>query len=161
MSLEMDPLAESAEQAVAPVIKEVTVALDRERAFMLFTQRVAEWWPLATHSVEGEAAVACVLEERVGGRFYEVGPDGREHTWGTLLEWDPPAGFSMTWHAGRDGSTAQRLEVAFESTERGTLVRLVHTGWERLADGGREERDDYDSGWDYVLGFFSRASRDS
>ncbi|CAN5643813.1 hypothetical protein BH23CHL6_BH23CHL6_11110 [soil metagenome] len=40
--------------------------------------------------------------------------------------------------------------------ERGaeTVVRLVHTGWERLADGGVAERLAYDSGWDLVLGCF-------
>lgn len=143
---------------VAPVVKEVTVPLDRQRAFTLFTRRIAEWWPLATHSVEGDEAVACVFEERVGGRLYERARDGSEHTWGTVLEWDPPAGFSMTWHPGRDASSAQQLRVSFIEADDRTLVRLVHSGWERLADGGTAERANYDLGWDYVLGFFTRAA---
>ncbi len=160
MSLGMDQVAEPSQSVVAPVVKEITVALDRERAFVLFTRRVAEWWPLATHSVEGAQAVGCVFEGRVGGRFYEVGPERREHTWGTIVEWDPPVAFGMTWHPGRDASTAQHLAVTFESTERGTVVRLVHTGWERLATEGREEREAYETGWDYVLGFLVRAAAD-
>ena len=158
MSVELDAAEQPVGRSVAPVVKQVTVALDRQRAFALFTARVAEWWPLATHSVAGENALACAFEERVGGRLIETARDGTEHAWGTILEWDPPAGFAMTWHPGREASTGQHLEVTFAATERGTLVRLVHSGWERLADGGAAERDGYERGWDYVLGFFTRSA---
>lgn len=157
MSVEIDDVGGSAPPTLAPVVKELSVALDRERAFALFTSRVAEWWPLASHSVAGADAVACTFEERVGGRLYESARDGTQHTWGTIIEWQPPARLAMTWHPGRDGDTAQLLEVDFVSDERGTVIRLVHTGWERMPDGGAAERAAYETGWDYVLGFFTAA----
>lgn len=147
----------AARGSLAPVIKEVRVPLSPERAFALFTTEVGGWWPLKTHSVEGDAAAGCAFEERVGGRLYEYTADGTQHTWGTLLGWDPPRGFAMSWHPGRAPDTAQRLEVAFVGDSDGTTVTLVHTGWERLGTDARRERHDYDSGWDYVLGFFTEA----
>jgi hypothetical protein len=141
---------------IAPVVKEVTVALSPEGAFALFASRIGEWWPLATHSVEGERAQGCAFEERVGGRLYEFTADGVEHTWGTVISWDPPRGLAVSWHPGRSPDSEQHLEITFTGGERGTTIRLVHTGWERLGAEGRSERDSYDSGWDYVLGFFTR-----
>ena len=36
------------------VVKTVTVPLPPEAAFSLFTDRIAEWWPLHTHSVAAD-----------------------------------------------------------------------------------------------------------
>jgi uncharacterized protein YndB with AHSA1/START domain len=144
--------------AIEPVVKEVTVPLPIERAWRLFTADAASWWPLATHSVGGDDAVACAFEPHVGGRLFETARDGTQHTWGTLLAWEPPTRFAMTWHPGRTPSTEQHLEVTFAATPAGTVVRLVHTGWERLGTGGQAERDSYGRGWDYVLGFFVKAA---
>ncbi len=151
--------APAAEQPIEPVVKEVTVPLDPSAAWELFTDRAASWWPLATHSVGGEGAVTCMFEPRVGGRLYETVRDGTQHIWGTILDWQPPTHFAMTWHPGRTPSTEQRLEAWFTpSGDGGTTVRLVHTGWERLGTAGRAERDSYGSGWDYVLNFFVEAA---
>ena len=138
-------------EAIAPVVKEVTVPLELARAWDLFTTRVTEWWPLRTHSVAGDDAVLCAFEARVGGRFYERAADGTESTWGTILAWNPPARLALTWHAGRTPATQQHLEVTFAAHGAGTLVRLVHSGWQQLGAEGRPERDDYDTGWDHVL----------
>jgi len=131
------------------------VPLAPARAWDLLTARVAEWWPLRTHSVAGDEATLCAMEPRAGGRFFERAADGTESTWGTILEWDPPTRLAMTWHPGRTPSTQQHLEVSLEASGGGTLVRLVHSGWERLGDSGQPERDDYDTGWDLVLGQFT------
>lgn len=153
MSVQMEPSAEP----IAPLVKEVLVPLGPERAFELFTARIAEWWPLRTHSVAGELAALCAFEPHVGGRLYERAADGTESTWGTVLEWRPPTHLAVTWHPGRTPATEQQLRVSFVARGSGTVVRLVHTGWERLGAIGSTERDDYDTGWDYVLGFFTRA----
>ncbi|HEY7600498.1 MAG TPA: SRPBCC domain-containing protein [Candidatus Limnocylindrales bacterium] len=145
---------------IAPVVKEVTVPLPVERAWQLFTAEAASWWPLRTHSVAGDDAIGCTFQAYVGGRLYETARDGTEHTWGTLLEWQPPLRFAMTWHPGRTPSTEQHLEVTFTPADdgRSTTVRLVHTGWEKLGKAGPDERDSYLRGWDYVLGFFTAAA---
>lgn len=144
-------------QLIAPVVKEVTVPLSQARAFELFTAAITSWWPLRTHSVAGDDAVLCAFEPHVGGRLYERAADGTESTWGTVLHWEPPALLALTWHPGRMPSTEQHLEVTFEAVDGRTVVRLIHSGWERLGDAGRMERDGYETGWDYVLGFFTRA----
>ena len=145
---------------IAPVVKEVTVPLPVARAWDLFTSDVASWWPLANHSVAGDDAVGCAFEGYVGGRLYETARDGTEHTWGTLLEWQPPTRLVFTWHPGRTPDSAQHVEVTFTPAGDGRVstVRLTHTGWHKLDKVGADERDRYDRGWDYVLGFFSEAA---
>ncbi len=143
---------------IEPVVKELIVPLAVERAFALFTDGIAGWWPLATHSVAGEKAVGCRFEPRVGGRLLETAADGSEHAWGTVLAWQPPARVVLTWHPGRAPDTAQELEISFRAEGDGTRLRLVHTGWERLADAAPRERADYDSGWDFVLGRYVSAA---
>lgn len=143
-----------AETAIEPVVKEVSVPLPVERAFSLFTEGVAGWWPLRIHAVEGAKAVGCRFEPYVGGRSFETAADGSEHVWGTLLSWEPPTRMVMTWHPGRPAETAQEVSISFSPEAGGARLRLVHTGWERLAEVAPEERNDYDSGWDYVLGLY-------
>jgi uncharacterized protein YndB with AHSA1/START domain len=43
------------------------------------------------------------------------------------------------------------VEVTFASDGDGTLVTLVHSGWERLTEERRAGRVDYDNGWPRVL----------
>jgi uncharacterized protein YndB with AHSA1/START domain len=94
------------------------------------------------------------LEPRIDGRLYETAPDGTEHLWGTVTEWDPPRRVSFTWHPGRAVDTRQEVAVTFRPAGTGCLVDLVHTGWERLGEKGAETRAGYDSGWDLVLARF-------
>ncbi|HUG48872.1 MAG TPA: SRPBCC family protein [Candidatus Limnocylindria bacterium] len=152
--------AERPAATLAPIVKEISVLLPIERAFALFTEGIAGWWPLATHSVARQDAVGCRFEAHAGGRLIEVARDGTEHVWGTLLAWEPPGRLLMTWHPGRGPEIAQELEVTFSPDGAGTRVRLAHTGWERLAEVAPDERRSYDSGWDYVLGLYAeRAER--
>ena len=145
-----------AAEPLPALVKTVEVELPPDDAFRLFTDRVATWWPLRTHSVGGDDATLCVIEGWVGGRFYERVRDGAEHVWGRILAWEPSSRLVMTWHPGRDTGTAQEVEVRFEPSARGTLVTLEHRGWDRRGtpDVAEESRTDYDTGWDLVLGRF-------
>ena len=78
------------------VRREVTVAGTPQRAFDLFTKRMAEWWP-AEHHLAASPVVAMTVEPRVGGRLYDTCEDGSESAWGQVTEWDPPAGFTFAW----------------------------------------------------------------
>jgi uncharacterized protein YndB with AHSA1/START domain len=82
---------------------------------------------------------------------YERSTDGAETTWGTVLAWDPPHRFVMSWHPGREPSTAQELEVAFEPSDGGTRVTVIHTGWEKLGEEGATMQANYSQGWVLVL----------
>lgn len=139
------------------VRKEITVSSPPERVFRVYTEDVATWWPIHTHSVGQERVQTLVLERRVGGRVYERLDDGTEHDWGEITVWDPPELLSMTWHPGRGPETAQQVEVRFLAEGEGTRVELEHRGWEQLGESAAGTRDSYDSGWDTVLQRFREA----
>ena len=132
--------------------KTLEVAAAPERAFTLFTEGMAEWWPIRTHSVGEDRVETVVFESGVGGRIYERTLDGDEHVWGTVTAWEPPGRVVFTWHPGRGPDTEQEVEVRFEPSGSGTRVELVHTGWERLGDRAGAVHDHYDGGWDLVVG---------
>ena len=147
-------MGEGATMTQEPLVKTVEVPLDPGAAFELFTEGIARWWPLRTHSVGEDRAAAVVFESGVGGRIYETVDDGAEHEWGRVLEWDPPARVLYTWYPGRDETTAQKIEVTFIASGGGTQVQLVHTGWETLGDLAAAQRTNYDTGWDFTLGHY-------
>ncbi|HET9332465.1 MAG TPA: SRPBCC family protein [Gemmatimonadota bacterium] len=148
-------MPETKSDRIAPVRKSVTVPIWPEAAFRRFTEGIAGWWPLATHSVSESAEASCAIEGRVAGRILETAPDGAEHVWGTVTAWEPPGRLAFTWHPGRPEDTRQEVEVTFRAAGEGTRVELVHTGWERLGERASETRARYDAGWDLVLGRYA------
>lgn len=146
--------ANKPESVLPPVEKSLQVSLPVKAAFNLFTHGLTTWWPLATHSTGQAEAESCHVEEHEGGRVYEIQKDGTEAPWGTVLAWEPPHRFMMSWHPGRDENTAQELEVRFETEGEGTRLELIHRGWEILGDEAKVTREGYVSGWDIVLGHY-------
>jgi len=134
---------------IPPLVKEVVVGCPVADAFAEFTAGVRQWWPLATHSVGGVESPDLVLDEH---GFVETLPDGTPSRWGDVLTWEPPSRLAMTWHPGQDADPHTRIDVTFEEAPGGTLVRLVHSGWESLGLPGVESLGDYEQGWDVVLG---------
>jgi uncharacterized protein YndB with AHSA1/START domain len=135
----------------APVRKTVTVPVTPQRAFELFTARIGEWWPLATHSVGGDQAVGVVFGEGAGGSIVESLADGTTSVWGTVTRWDPPHGVAFTWHAGTPAAEATSVEVTFIPGEPGhTVVELVHSGWDNRPEGAAA-RAGYETGWEPVI----------
>jgi uncharacterized protein YndB with AHSA1/START domain len=133
------------------VRKSIVVDAPVEQAFRVFTDEMATWWPVETHSVSRERAETAVLEGGVGGRLYERTADGDEILWGEVTVWEPPHRLSYTWHPGRGAETAQEVEMRFVPEGRRTRVELEHRGWERLGDEAAEIIASYDTGWDLVL----------
>jgi DNA-binding transcriptional ArsR family regulator len=143
---------------IAPIVKTRTVPCDAVTAFALFTDRIADWWPVATHSIAGDAVRDIRVEGRVGGRVVEVVADGTEHSWADVLAWDPPHRFVLSWHPNPAPIAASRLEVRFRAVAGGTEVTLEHSGWEEFGTDGPALRDGYETGWDVVLEPFERAA---
>lgn len=114
-----------------PVRQSTTVGATRDRTFRAFTRRLGDWWPLDPFSYGGAAMIATVMvDERVGGEVVERWHDGTTRAWGTLLTWDPPSGFSMTWNVT---GVPTEVELRFLEIEGGlTRVDLEHRGWDRL-----------------------------
>lgn len=133
------------------VRKTVTVDCAVEEAFRVFTADAISWWPLETHSIH-ETVSEIVFEQQVGGDVYEISTSGEKGYWATVLEWDPPSRLVLAWNILRADDSPTEVEIRFLTEGEGTRVELEHRGWERLGEGGTPKRDNYDTGWDFVLG---------
>lgn len=133
---------------VQPVTKTLELACPPEKAFRTFTDDIAAWWPMETHSVHGAGGRPIFTADRV----YELSADGAEVDWGRVLVWDPPRRLVTTWHPGTPPDRATELELVFEDAGAGrTRLRLIHRGWDALGERAQAVRDSYESGWDEVL----------
>jgi uncharacterized protein YndB with AHSA1/START domain len=148
--------------AIEPVRRGVRIGVPVERAFAVFTERISEWWPVATHSRSAmeetgpPRAVGALIEPRAGGRMVELRADGSEAPWGTVSVWDPPHRVTIAWRPNDEDHEPTEVDVTFTPDGDGTRVELVHSGWERLgAVRGREARESYDTGWETVIADFA------
>jgi uncharacterized protein YndB with AHSA1/START domain len=126
---------------IAPVRRSILVQAPPERAFRVFTEGFATWWPASHSIVEGGYGTA-IIEPAEGGRWYERGKTGAECDWGRVLAYEPPARLLLSWQLDGefeldpDESKASRVEVTFAPEGDGTRVELVHGGFERRGEGG-------------------------
>jgi uncharacterized protein YndB with AHSA1/START domain len=143
----------TAQQTTAPVVRAVTVGRSQEDAFRVFTERIADWWPLDRHGVyEGDTA-GVFFED---GEVVERSTSGESSVWAEVTEWEPPYRLAMTWHPGADPAESTIVEVDFRADgPEQTRVELVHHGWERLSERAAESRAAYDGGWTGVLGAYA------
>jgi DNA-binding transcriptional ArsR family regulator len=136
---------------IAPVIKTIVVPLPPDRAFDLFFEKLASWWPLTTHSVFETAAADVTVEPREGGHIVEQAADGRRSEWGQFTIWDRPRRAVFTWHPGYDAASATEVEVRFSPEGELTRVDLEHRGWSALGDRAEATRAGYETGWNHVF----------
>jgi uncharacterized protein YndB with AHSA1/START domain len=139
--------------AIEPVRRSVVVRRPAAEAFALFTDRLDTWWPLHTHSIaadtfDGRVTVESItFEKRVGGRVLERMSDGTEAAWGTILQWQPPTRFTMSWKPTLVDGPSTEVELVFTPVgEDSTRIDLEHRGWELLGDDALK-RNGYDEGW--------------
>jgi uncharacterized protein YndB with AHSA1/START domain len=139
------------------ITKQIRVDADPETAFDVFTGRIGDWWPLEHYSVFGREATVAFE----GDRIVERSPTGEETVWGEVLDFEVAGRVRFTWHPGRKASDDEptEVEVSFASDGDGTLVTLVHSGWERLSEERRAGRVDYDNGWPLVLERYAALSK--
>ena len=135
------------------VRKSVTVVCSPAEAFRLFTEGLETWWPFDTHCPGDKRPEEFFFEGRVGGRvFHRAG--GAEYEWATVTTWDPPQRFVVDWHV-TPGRPSTELEVRFVPEGEGTRVELEHRGWGDYGDEAAKAREEYDRGWDFVLGRYA------
>lgn len=140
---------------IAPVEKTLSLKASPARAFAHFTGNIAQWWPLAEHSLSHENARDLVFEAKKGGRIYEIDGAGREREWGRVRECDAPHRVVFSWVLEKPAD-ATEIEVTFEDDGNGgTDFKLVHRGWLETKSGA-ERRGMYDGGWMGVLSGFAR-----
>jgi len=144
-----------------PPIRQATMVRSNvEHTFEVFVDRLDQWWPLRTHSQGQERVTGVTVERRAGGRVYETWDDGETRTWGTLLAWDPPTRFVLTWDIIEPRVT--EVELTFRALAPSlTRVQVEHRGWEKLTDTEiaaiTERREGYSQGWAKILRLFTEA----
>ena len=127
---------------IAPVRKQLVVKAGQSRAFAVFTAEMSRWWP-ATHSILKSPLKECVLEPRVGGRWYAVGEDGSSCQTGYVIAWRPPEELVLAWQINAewqyDPNLVTEVEVKFIAESAGTTrIELEHRHLERMGGKRRE-----------------------
>jgi uncharacterized protein YndB with AHSA1/START domain len=138
----------------------ITVEAPVDRAFSVFTEDMASWWP-PEHHIIGVPLASMVFEPKAGGDVYDVGEDGSRCRWARVLTYEPPTrvviswDISLQWQVEIDPSRTSEVEVRFvPEGDRRTRVELEHRHLERHGDGWEGMRDAVgsDGGWHSVLG---------
>ena len=155
------------EQATsATVRREVTVEAPVERAFSIFTEGMATWWPHEESHNVGPTPADAIMEPFEGGRCYSKAHDGTETDWGKVVAWEPPRRVVFAWlldprfQPETDASRATEVEVRFdEAGDDRTRVELEHRGFERYAEDGDKMREAVGSpgGWGQLLDLYADA----
>jgi uncharacterized protein YndB with AHSA1/START domain len=136
----------------------ITVEAPLDKAFSVFTDDIASWWPPEHHL--GQVA-EMVFEPRVGGHIYDRMSDGSEVRWARVLAYQPPTllvfswDVSPSWQLETDPNRTSEVEVRFVADGPNmTRVDLEHRHIERHGDGWEQLRDAVDSegGWPLGLG---------
>lgn len=143
-------MKEYGKSAIAPVEKTLSLKASPEKAFAHFTDNIAVWWPLATHSLSQAEARTVTFEAKEGGRIYETDVKGRTREWGRVRECDAPHRLVFSWVL-ENPAEATEVEVTFDPDGKGgTNFKLVHRGWLETKSGV-ERREMYTQGWMPVL----------
>ena len=157
-------MAEVAALRRPPVRQSVLVRSSRAHTFETFVGAMGAWWPVNPFSAGKDRVRDITIEQRQGGRVYETWDDGTEIDWGTLLAWQPPERFTMTWTG-----TPAATEVELTFTALGpalTRVTVEHRGWEALTEEqlaadcalpGGYSSGAYSRGWETILACAARA----
>lgn len=140
------------------VRKQIVVEASQARAFRVFTEEHAAWWPYASHHIGEAAAETVIIEPRAGGRWFERGMDGSECDWGKVLVWDPPGRLVLRWQIGAnwkyDAALDTEVEVRFVAMGPAqTRVELEHRRLDGYGATAEQMRGIFDSdgGWNGIL----------
>jgi hypothetical protein len=140
---------------LAPIVRSTVVNVPPDVAFDVYFRRIAEWWPMHTHSVGDHTTTNVTFEQRAGGRIYENSAEG-EVDWGVMLVWEPPVRAVHTWHPGHPVEHATEVEVTFAPHPDGTEVTIEHRAWHRMGDKAARSYANYsgENAWGAILQLF-------
>lgn len=131
------------------IVSEIEIAAPPERVFEALTdpKQVVQWW--------GEKGVyRCTRFEsdlRPRGKWRAAGVDGHGNDFevtGEYLEIDPPRVLACTWKATWTGDVQTTVRWELGATERGTRVRVRHSGLAAHSEIASAYR-----GWPRMLGW--------
>ena len=145
------------------VRKSIVVEAPVSRAFSVFTEQMASWWPPDHHLVDAPLA-EMVFEPYVGGHVYDRGTDGSECRWSRVLAYEPPTrvvfswDINLEWQLETDLERTSEIEIRFISEGEGrTKVELEHRNLDRHGEGWERMRDAVGApgGWGQNLARFA------
>ena len=142
----------------------IIVPADEGTAFRVFTEQIGTWWRRGTHYWnDSERGLRLEFEPRLGGvlreGYDEAGDDALEI--GRITDWVPGEHLAYTWReAGWQDGTSTFVDIHFEPADGGTLVTVVHSGWERVGHGSDGYDRGYEQGWNELLGWYAEAARE-
>jgi uncharacterized protein YndB with AHSA1/START domain len=140
--------------------RRIEVAVAPARAFSVWTQSVALWWPPG-HSMTGEDGARMAFEGTAGGQLVEIAPSGRRAIWGHVLDWDPPGRLAYSFLAGAPAGTATEVEVRFEPLDPGlTRVVVTHRPGTVPAEAWTHTVDRFAVGWAALIPAYTRHLED-
>lgn len=135
--------------------KRITLDCAPVLAFRVFTNDMAKWWPMDTHSVSAGNNVLpakLILECGGCGRIVEIDGNGKAHPWGHFQDFQTPFRVLIAWHVDDTPDHSTYIEVVFGMETNGvTTVVLTHSGWDIFGDDAEKEYSRYDADWDVVF----------
>jgi uncharacterized protein YndB with AHSA1/START domain len=152
----------NAQQTDLTIRRTGVVSATPEKAFEIFTEGIASWWPYDTHSVEGmegedRSPETVVFETGPNGRIYERMTNGKEAHWANVTAWEPPNRVVLAWQVNPDTPGPTEIEMRFEPHGAGTRFHFEHRGWEILGEQAEAAAAQYDGGWVTVLRHYAEA----
>lgn len=154
------------QQAEKTIQRTMTVPLSVERAYTLFTEELASWWP-TEYTWAQDVLETIAIEPGENGRCFERGPHNFECDWGRVLIWEPPNRLMFTWQISPrrepepNPAKASKVEVRFEvEASASTHVQFEHRGLDRHGEGAADYHSALDSpqGWPYILDCYLNAA---
>jgi uncharacterized protein YndB with AHSA1/START domain len=145
----------STQETELVIQKSAVVAASPERAFEVFTEGLATWWPkeYSVQAMDKDAGPpeAIVFETGPKGRIYERMTSGEEAHWANVIAWEPPHRLVLEWKVKPDAIAPTEIEVRFTPEGDGTRVDLEHRGFEALGKDAEEAHTGYSNGWPKVF----------
>ncbi len=145
------------------VRRSLTVGVDRQTAFTLFTDGFGMWWPPSHHVAPGDLDTV-IIEPRANGRWYEKLLGGGEANWGTVIAIEPPSRLLLGWQLNHEWQYDRKVERAstIEITFSSVAAELTQIDFEHrdLANHGREAQAIHDAvnapeGWTFLLSHYT------
>jgi Activator of Hsp90 ATPase homolog 1-like protein len=131
------------------MIKSVSLLLDVDASFELFTTRISDWWPPQNRHFDDPASTFHLLES---GRFFERASDGREVDLGRVIEWERPRRIVLDFYVVTGPDKPTWVEIRFDADTAGTRITVEHRPKPESEDLWDARAPRYERAWDRVLG---------
>ena len=105
-----------------------------ERAFIVFTQHIGDWWrPNALFHTTPRTPGRLAFDD---GRLTETLANGKMFEIGKVLIWEPPLRLVFSWRqANFPPDLTTEVEVRFEAVGEETRVSVEHRGFDQVPEG--------------------------